>query len=139
MKKHFIIAAFAAIGLMLSSCGEVNYFSYVGYMNTDKLRQNYEYKIHHTTPLGKALFKTDVKKMDAYENVKIYLHENEVGREYEVKAYGSYKPFIFPILRPERPRLEKNLLWKAARKARKLGADGAIIDSKNNFRVIKFK
>ena len=38
-----------------------------------------------------------------------------------------------------RPRLEKYLLWKAARKARKLKADGVIIDNKNDFRVIKFK
>ena len=38
-----------------------------------------------------------------------------------------------------RPRLERYLLWKAARKARKLNADGVIIDNKNDFRVIKFK
>ena len=37
------------------------------------------------------------------------------------------------------PRLERYLLWKAARKARKLKADGVIIDNKNDFRVIKFK
>ena len=133
MKKHFSIAAFAAISLMLSSCSTVNY------MSTDTLKQNYEKKIHHTTFLGKTLFKTDVKKMDTYENVKVYLDESEVGRSFEVKAYGSYTPLVFPIIRPERPRLEKYLLWKAARKARKLNADGAIIDSKNNFRVIKFK
>ena len=35
---------------------------------------------------------------------------------------------ILPLIRPERPRLEKYLLWKAARKARKLKADGVIID-----------
>lgn len=39
----------------------------------------------------------------------------------------------------KRPRVEKYLLWKAARKARKLGANGAIIDNKNDFRVINVK
>lgn len=133
MKKYLYIAAFAAAGMMFSSCSTVNY------MSTDTLKQNYEKKIHHTTFLGKALFKTDVKKKDTYENVKVYLNENEVGRDFEVKAYGSYTPLVFPIIRPERPRLEKYLQWKAARKARKLNADGVIIDSKNDFRVIKFK
>lgn len=46
---------------------------------------------------------------------------------------------VFPIIRPERPLLEKYLLWKAARKARKLGANGVIIDNKNDFTVIKIK
>lgn len=133
MKKYLYVAAFAASGLMFSSCSTVNY------MSTDTLKQNYEKKIRHTTFLGKALFKTDVKKKDTYENVKVYLNENEVGRDFEVKAYGSYTPLVFPIIRPERPRFEKYLLWKAARKAWKLNADGVIIDSKNDFRVIKFK
>lgn len=89
--------------------------------------------------LGKALFKTDKKKIDTYENVQVFLDGNEVGKPYEVVAYGSYNPFIIPVLRPERPRLEKYLLWKAARKARKLEANGVIIDNKNNFTVIKIK
>ena len=57
----------------------------------------------------------------------------------QVVAYGSYTPLIIPVIRPERPRLEKYLLWKAARKARELGANAAIIDSKNDFRVINVK
>lgn len=108
-------------------------------MSTDKLKANYEKKINHTTFLGKTLFKTDKKKKDTYENVKVYMNENEVGKDFEVVALGSYTPWILPLVRPERPRLEKYLLWKAARKARKLGANGAIIDNKNNFRVIKIK
>ncbi|MCS2742414.1 hypothetical protein NXW72_21535 [Bacteroides fragilis] len=79
------------------------------------------------------------RKKDTYENVKVYMNENEVGKDFEVVALGSYTPWILPLVRPERPRLEKYLLWKAARKARKLGANGAIIDNKNNFRVIKTK
>ena len=71
--------------------------------------------------------------------MKVFLHEQEVDRQFEVIAYGSYTPLIFPLVRPERPRIEKYLLWKAARKARKLRADGAIIDNKNNFRIIKYK
>lgn len=132
MNKHVI--GFALIGcIALSSCSTVNY------MSTDKLKTNYEKKINHTTLLGKTLFKTDKKKKDTYENVKVYMNENEVGKDFEVVALGSYTPWILPLVRPERPRLERYLLWKAARKARKLGANGAIIDNKNNFRVIKIK
>lgn len=133
MKKYFSTLAVISCAAFFTSCSTVNF------MNTDTLKQNYEKKINHTTLLGKALFKTDQKKKDTYENVKVFLNENEVNRPFEVTAFGSYNPLVLPILRPERPRLEKYLLWKAARKARKLQADGAIIDNKNNFRVIKFK
>lgn len=132
MKKNII--GIALIGcLAFSSCSTVNY------INTAELKANYEKKIHYTTFLGKALFKTDKKKKDTYENVKVYMNESEVEKDFEVVAFGSYTPLIIPLLRPERPRVEKYLLWKAARKARKLGANGAIIDSKNDFRVIKIK
>ena len=70
MKKHII--GFALIGcIAFSSCSTVNY------MSTNKLKANYETKINHTTFLGKALFKTDKKKKDTYENVKVYMNENE--------------------------------------------------------------
>ena len=121
-----------SVSLLCASCT-------VGYINTDTLKQNYEKKIHHTTLLGKVLFKTDQRKKDTYDHVQVFLNENEVNRDFEVTAYGSYTPLILPLIRPERPRLERYLLWKAARKARKLKADGVIIDNKNDFRVIKFK
>ncbi len=131
MKK--IVFGFALVGCMLSSCSTVNY------INTGVLEENYEKKINNTTFLGKVLFKTDVKKKDTYENVAVYMNESEVGRDFEVIAYGTYTPLVLPVIRPERPRLEKYLLWKAARKARKLGANGVIIDTKNHFRVINVK
>lgn len=130
MKKIFVLVIAC---MALASCSTVNYVS------TSVLRDNYEKKIHNTTFLGKVLFKTDVKKKDTYDNIKVCLNENEVGRDFTVVAYGSYTPIVFPLIRPERPRVEKYLLWKAARKARKLKADGVIIDNKNNFRIIKFK
>ncbi len=133
MKKYFTSSAIICSLFFVTSCSTVNY------IKTETLEKNYEKKIHHTTWLGKALFKTDKKKMDTYNNVKVFLNENEVGRDFEVVAYGSYTPFILPLVRPERPRLEKYLLWKGVRKARKLKADGVIIDNKNDFRVIKFK
>ena len=71
---------------------------YSNYINTDTLKQNYEKKIHHTTMLGKALFKTDQKKKDTYDNVKVFLNENEVNRPFEVTAYGSYTPLVIPLL-----------------------------------------
>lgn len=132
MKRHII--GIALLGCILfSSCSTVNY------IKTDKLQSNYEKKINHTTFLGKALFKTDQKKKDTYDNVKVYLNENEVKANFQVVAYGSYTPIILPLIRPERPRVEKYLLWKAARKARKLGANGVIIDNKNDFRVINIE
>lgn len=132
MRKFFSFFILAIISISMVSCT-------VSYINTSELMNNYEKKIHHTTSLGKALFKTDKKKLDTYENVKVFLDGNDVGKEYEVVAYGSYTPLIIPLIRPERPRLEKNLLWKAARKARKLGANGVIIDNKNDFTVINIK
>ncbi len=131
MKKK--ITGIVLIGCMiLSSCT-------VNYINTNTLMTNYENKINKTSLLGRVLFKIDKKKKDTYENVKVYLNEQEVEKEFKVVAYGSYTPLVLPLIRPERPRLEKNLLWKAARKARKLGANGVIIDNKNDFRVIKTK
>lgn len=133
MKKLFKHALLlGSIMFLFSSCC-------VSYINTDTLMGNYEKKINHTTLPGKVLFKTDQRKKDTYENVQVFLNEKDVKRDFEVTAYGSYTPFILPIIRPERPRLEKYLLWKAARKARKLHGDGVIIDNKNDFRVIKFK
>lgn len=129
MKKK--IAGIVLIGCMIFSSCTVNY------INTNTLMTNYENKINKTSLLGRVLFKTDKKKKDTYENVKVYLNEQEVEKEFKVVAYGSYTPLVLPLIRPERPRLEKNLLWKAARKARKLGANGVIIDNKNDFRVIK--
>ena len=134
MKKSKI-QAFALtmiVGLSITSCT-------VPYINTDTLQSNYQKKINHTTLPGKVLFKTDKKKQDTYDNVKVFLDGNDVGQSYEVVAYGSYNPVILPLIRPERPRLEKYLLWKAARKARKLGANGVIIDNKNDFTVINIK
>ena len=133
MKKQFKnVFILGSLTLLLASCT-------VSYINTDTLKQNYEKKIHHTFLLGKALFKTDQRKKDTYDHVQVFLNESEVQRDFEVTAYGSYTPLVLPIIRPERPRLEKYLLWKGARKARKLNADGVIIDNKNDFRVIKFK
>ncbi len=133
MKKQFKnVFILGSLTLLLASCT-------VSYINTDTLKQNYEKKIHHTSLLGKALFKTDQRKKDTYNHVQVFLNESEVQRDFEVTAYGSYTPLVLPIIRPERPRLEKYLLWKGARKARKLNADGVIIDNKNDFRVIKFK
>ena len=133
MKKLFISFAIAGSLLTLASCSTVNY------INTETLKENYEKKIHYTTLPGKVLFKFDKRKMDTYQNVQVFMNANDVKRPFEVVAYGSYTPIVLPLIRPERPRLEKYLLWKAARKARKLKANGVIIDNKNNFRVINLK
>mgnify|MGYP000856531050 CR=1 FL=1 len=132
MKTIKFTIAVAVCILSLSSC-------IVSHVSTETMKANYEKKTHHTTFWGKTLFGYDKLKMDTYNNVKVYMNEQEVGRDFEVVAYGSYRPIVIPIIREERPRIERYIYWKAARRARKLGADGAIIDSKNDFRVIKFK
>jgi CO dehydrogenase/acetyl-CoA synthase beta subunit len=122
MEKQFkILAACVSVMFFCASCT-------VSYINADTLRLNYEKKIQ-----------TRHQKKSNSNQVKVFMNENEVTRDFVVTAYGSYTPLILPIIRPERPRLEKNLLWKAARKARKLNGDGVIIDNKNDFRVIKYK
>ncbi len=128
----------SAVFLLLVGCVVFSSCS-VNYMYTSTLRENYENKINKTSLIGRVVFKRDKMKKDTYDHVGVFLNEQEVGRDFEVVAYGSFTPLIFPVIFPERPRLEKRLLWKAARNARKLGADGAIIDSKNDFRVIKYK
>ena len=78
MKK--LIAGMILIGCMiLSSCT-------VNYINTNTLMTNYENKINNTSLLGRVLFKTDKKKKDTYENVKVYLNEQEVGKAFKVIA-----------------------------------------------------
>lgn len=134
MKKASLIS-FAFMSIMafsMSSC-------IVSHINTEKLRSNYEYKTHNTTLLGKVLFKYDKLKLDTYDNVEVFLDGKDVKREYKVIGYGSYTPIVIPIIRNERPRLEKYLLWKAARRARKAGGNGVIIDSKNTFTIINIK
>ena len=132
MKKFPTILLVLVGCVVFSSCS-------VNYMYTSTLRENYENKINKTSLIGRVVFKRDKMKKDTYDHVGVFLNEQEVGRDFEVVAYGSFTPLIFPVIFPERPRLKKRLLWKAARNARKLGADGAIIDSKNDFRVIKYK
>ena len=53
-------------------------------------------------------------------------------------GHGAYRPFIIPLIRRERPRIEKYYFLRAAKQARKLKADGVIIDDKNNYRIIKY-
>lgn len=93
---------------MLIGCIAFSSCSTVNYINTAELKTNYEKKIHNTTFLGRVLFKTDKKKKDTYDNVKVYMNESEVGKDFEVVAFGSYTPIIIPLLRPERPRVSSS-------------------------------
>ena len=93
MKRQFMTLFFCMSVLFLCESCIVNY------INTDTLKQNYEKKIHHTTLLGKLLFKTDKRKIDTYDHVQVFLNESEVGRDFEVTAYGSYTPLTLPIIR----------------------------------------
>ena len=118
MKKFFLIVAVACMAL--SSCSPVSH------IKSSDMVYNY----------GKQTENNPSK----YSNVKVYMNENETNADFEVIAYGTYRPLIvIPILFPEKPRLEKNLIYKAVRRAQKLDANGVIIDGKNEFRVINTK
>ena len=128
MKQKIIILGLTAV-VSLSSCS--------CYFSVEKMKQNYEQRAHSTTLVGKML-KTDKREADVYNNVSVFMNEKEVERPFKVVALGAYRPLIFPIIRRERPRIEKYYFLRAAKQARKLKADAVIIDDKNNYRIIKY-
>lgn len=131
--KKIVLVCGVLLSLGLSSC------STVGTLPKEKLETMYEKRVKKTSIFNKLFFNDHKKKPIIYENVAVYFDENAVGRPFETIIFGSYTPMIIPILRPEKNSLEHNLLYKAARTAYKKGGDAVIIDSKNNFRVIKYK
>ena len=110
-------------------------------LNTEKLRTMYEKRINKTSILNKMFFNDHKKKKVIYENIEIFMNEDEVKREFDVIAFGRYTPIQSPlaILRPESRSLEHNLFYKAAKMAYDNKCDAAIIDSKNDFRIIRYK
>ena len=131
MKKIKLLSLLIA-SLLMTSC------STVGTLPTEKLEAMYEKRIEKTSLLNKLFFKDHKKKKLVYENVEIFMDENSVEKPFTTIVFGSYTPWTFPVLRPEKRSLEHNLLYKAARTAYKLQADAVIIDNKNDFRVIKY-
>lgn len=135
--KHRKIVTYALAGMIgcmgFVSCSTVNNIS------ADVLATNYEKKIKKTSFLNRKLFKEDVKKKEIYEKIDIFLTDDAVNRPFEVIAFGAYTPLIVPIFHPEKKILEQNLYFKAARRAYNLNGDAIIVDSKNNFRVLKYK
>jgi len=69
------------------------------------------------------------------------MNENEVNKEFDVIAFGRYTPIQSPLglLRPESRSLEHNLFYKAAKMAYDNKCDAVIIDSKNDFRIIRYR
>lgn len=128
MKKSVMILGAIAV-CMLTSCSS--------YFSVEKMKSNYERRAHSTSIVGKML-KTDQREADVYNNVTVYMNEREVTRPFQVVALGAYRPFVLPLIRRERPRIEKYYMLRAAKQAYKLKADGVIIDDKNNYRVIKY-
>lgn len=132
MKKILLLCGII-LSLGLGSC------STVGTLPKEKLENMYEKRVKKTSIFNKLFFKDHKKKPIIYENIAVYFDENAVGQPFETIIFGAYTPLAIPILRPEKNSLEHNLLYKAAYTAYKKGGDAVIIDSKNNFRVIKFK
>lgn len=129
MKKKNFVFFLMALAIVLTSCSS--------YFSVDEMKKNYERRAHSTTIIGKLL-KTDEREADVYNNVSVYMNESEVERPFKVVALGAYRPFVLPLIRRERPRIEKYYFLRAAKQARKLKADGVIIDDKNNYRIIQF-
>ncbi|ERJ76086.1 50S ribosomal protein L24 domain protein [Prevotella disiens JCM 6334 = ATCC 29426] len=96
-----------------------------GYFETKELKERY--------------CNGDTIKADTCMAVAIYMSERELDKDFEVVAFGSYYPWLFPLVRTERTLIGRNLLKKAVRHARKLNANGVIIDTKNDFRIINVK
>ena len=130
--RFFKFITGTTLGLLLMSC------STVGTLPTEKLETMYEKRIEKTSLLNKLFFKDHKKKKLVYENIEIFMDENSVEKPFTTIVFGSYTPWCFPVLRPEKRSLEHNLLYKAAKTAYKLQADAVIIDNKNDFRVIKY-
>ena len=101
----------------------------------------YEKRINNTSILNKLFFNDHKKKKVVYENIEIFMNEDEVKRDFEVIAYGRYTPIQSPlgILRPESRSLEHNLFYKAAKMANDNKCNAVIIDTKNDFRIIRYK
>ena len=119
--KKFVYAAILLLGLgmMMSSC-----------MSTYDVRQQTNvYQEQMSGNRNKALM----------ERIPIFFSDLEVGREFTVIDYCSYEPLTIPILRPEKKVLRKKFYKKAVKKAEDLHGDAVIIDTKNSFRVIKYK
>lgn len=110
-------------------------------LNTGKLRTMYEKRINKTSILNKLFFNDHKKKRIIYEDIEIFMNENEVNKEFDVIAFGRYTPIQSPLglLRPESRSLEHNLFYKAAKMAYDNKCDAAIIDSKNDFRIIRYR
>lgn len=120
--KKFVYAAMLLLGLgmMTTSC-----------MST--------YDVNHQKKTYEAQMTENKKNRSLMEKVPIYFSDVEVGKAFAVIDYCSYEPLAIPIIRPEKKVLNKKYYTKAVKKAEKLQGDAIIIDTKNSFRVIKFK
>lgn len=120
--KKFVYAAMLLLGLsmMTTSC-----------MST--------YDVNHQKNVYQAQMSGGKRTQALMERIPIYYSDVEVGREFTVIDYCTYEPLTIPILMPEKKVLNKKFYKKAVNKADDLHGDAIIIDTKNSFRVIKFK
>lgn len=119
--KKFVYAAMLLLSLsmMTTSC-----------MSTYDV--NHQKNVYHEQMSSK-------KNQALMEKLPIYFSDLEVGKEFTVIDICSYEPLTIPILRPEKKVLKKKFYKKAVKKAEDLHGDAVIIDTKNSFRVIKYK
>ena len=119
--KRFVYAAMFLLGLsMMTSC-----------MST--------YNVSHLKSVYESQMTASKSSRALMEKIPIYFSDMEVGKAFTVTDYYTYQPLTIPVLRPEKKVLKKNFYRKAVNKAEHLKGDAIIIDTKNSFRVIKFK
>lgn len=97
------------------------------------------YDVSHQKSLYEAQMTSNKKTKALLEKLPIYFSESEVGRNFNVMYYCSYEPLTIPVLRPEKKVLKNKFYKKAVSTAETLNGDAVIIDTKNSFRVIKWK
>ena len=117
MKKVCIL--FLGLALMMSSC--------VATYDVTHQRSLYEAQMNGSKD-GKVLM----------DKIPIYYSEEDVQKAFTVVDYCAYQPLHIPILRPAKKALKKKLYKKAVITAEKLHGDAVIIDTPNEFRVIKW-
>ena len=120
--KKFVYAAVLLLGLSMitTSC-----------MST--------YEVNHQKKVYQEQMSEGRRSKALMEKIPIYFSDVEVEKAFTVIDYCSYEPLTIPILRPEKKVLNKKFYKKAVNKADDLHGDAVIIDTKNSFRVIKFK
>ena len=96
------------------------------------------YEVTHQRALYEAQMNGSEDRKVLMDKIPIYYSEKDVQKTFTIIDYCAYKPLHIPILRPTKKALKKKLYKKAVTTAEKLNGDAVIIDTHNEFRVIRW-